>query len=105
MQVMKGTPVVEPVPFEPVEFTVRLETPQELASLWLYLVRNPSSTDSLVDVAEKYLDSHDNIPCACMELWEFLDEQIRELSSRGACRSGDPQGWIRKAVRGEAELE
>ena len=105
MQVMKGTPVVEPVPFEPVEFTVRLETPQELASLWLYLVRNPSCTDSLVDVAEKYLDSGDDIPCNCVDLWEALDEYIRELSSRGACRSGDPRGWIKKAVKGEVAQE
>lgn len=96
---------MDPVPFEPVEFTVRLETPQELASLWLYLVSNPGSTDSLVDVAEKYLDSGDDIPCNCVELWEALDEHIRELSSRGACRSGNPQGWIRKAVKGEAERE
>ena len=105
MKVMKGTPVVEPAPFEPVEFTVRLETPQELASLWLYLVRNPSSTDSLVDVADKYLDSGDDIPCNCVDLWEALDEYIRELSSRGACRSGDPHWWIRKAVKEEVVLE
>ena len=105
MKVMKGTSDEKPVPFEPVEFTVRLETPQELASLWLYLVRNPFSTDSLVDVAEKYLDSGDDIPCACAELWEFLDERIRELSSRGACRSGDPRGWVKKAVKGEVVLE